>query len=115
MQIIKAIYTWFSNTDQKKERPAQNFKSREIASSPLEKGAIAVINAPDLGGRKEMILTQWHFKVGDIVMPGDIICELETDKVIMEVESFSDGEIIWCCEKKKRLKVDMAVCKIKGI
>jgi pyruvate dehydrogenase E2 component (dihydrolipoamide acetyltransferase) len=38
-------------------------------------------------------LAKWHVKVGDSVISGDILCEIETDKATMEVETIDDGII----------------------
>ncbi len=38
-------------------------------------------------------LIKWHVKEGDIVHKGDIIAEVESDKAIMEVQSFKDGVV----------------------
>jgi len=42
----------------------------------------------------EVKLIKWLVKEGDRVKKGDILCEVETDKVNMEVESFADGFVI---------------------
>ncbi len=36
-------------------------------------------------------LIKWHVKPGDRVKKGDVIAEVESDKAIMEVQSFKDG------------------------
>ncbi len=38
-------------------------------------------------------LVKWHKKEGDLVEPGDLIAEIETDKATMELESIDDGTI----------------------
>ncbi len=38
-------------------------------------------------------LAKWHVKVGDAVTSGDILCEIETDKATMEVETIDDGVV----------------------
>ena len=42
----------------------------------------------------EVKLLRWLVKEGDKVKKGDILCEVETDKVNMEVESFADGLVL---------------------
>ena len=39
-------------------------------------------------------VVKWHKQVGDPVMNGDIIAEIETDKATMELENFDDGLIL---------------------
>jgi pyruvate dehydrogenase E1 component beta subunit len=38
-------------------------------------------------------LAKWHVKEGDKVEPGNVICEIETDKATMEVEAVDEGTI----------------------
>uniref|UniRef100_A0A803KYY2 Dihydrolipoamide acetyltransferase component of pyruvate dehydrogenase complex n=1 Tax=Chenopodium quinoa TaxID=63459 RepID=A0A803KYY2_CHEQI len=38
-------------------------------------------------------IARWVKKVGDKVSPGDVICEVETDKATVEMESMEDGYI----------------------
>jgi len=38
-------------------------------------------------------LVKWHVKEGDVVEPGDILAEVETDKATMEVEAADEGKI----------------------
>jgi pyruvate dehydrogenase E1 component beta subunit len=38
-------------------------------------------------------LAKWHVKVGDAVKPGQVICEIETDKATMEVEAVDEGTV----------------------
>lgn len=52
------------------------------------------IKMPDLSQTTDGVkLLKWHVKVGDIVKKGDLLCEVETDKVQTEVESFASGMV----------------------
>jgi len=42
----------------------------------------------------EVKLIKWLVKEGDEIKKGDLLCEVETDKVNMEVESFADGVVL---------------------
>ena len=42
---------------------------------------------------EEGTIAKWLVKEGDIVKAGDVIAEIETDKAIMELESYQDGKI----------------------
>ncbi|MBL6855945.1 MAG: pyruvate dehydrogenase complex E1 component subunit beta [Rhodobacteraceae bacterium] len=42
---------------------------------------------------EEGAIAKWLVKEGDIVKAGDAIAEIETDKAIMELESYQDGKI----------------------
>jgi pyruvate dehydrogenase E1 component beta subunit len=42
---------------------------------------------------EEGTLAKWNVKVGDVVVPGDILAEIETDKATMEFETIDEGTI----------------------
>ncbi len=43
----------------------------------------------------EGLLAKWHKKVGDKVISGDVLAEIETDKATMDFESFWDGFVLF--------------------
>ncbi|UOF94192.1 MAG: 2-oxo acid dehydrogenase subunit E2 [Bacteroides sp.] len=40
-------------------------------------------------------LVKWHKKIGDNIVPGDMIAEIETDKAIMDLESYHKGILLY--------------------
>lgn len=55
---------------------------------------MAEIKVPDLGDSiTEGTLHKWHVKQGDAVKQGDVLAELETDKVNLEIAADEDGVI----------------------
>jgi len=53
------------------------------------------ITMPKLGQSEEVgTLVRWRKKVGDTVAKGDILFEIETDKAVLEAESFFEGTLI---------------------
>jgi pyruvate dehydrogenase E2 component (dihydrolipoamide acetyltransferase) len=44
---------------------------------------------------EEGTVAKWYKKVGDSVVEGDILAEIETDKATMEFESFQEGELLY--------------------
>jgi pyruvate dehydrogenase E2 component (dihydrolipoamide acetyltransferase) len=42
----------------------------------------------------EALLVKWHFDVGEKVKRGDILFDIETDKMTLEIESFASGYLI---------------------
>jgi len=53
------------------------------------------ITMPKLGQSEEVgTLVRWRKKVGDAVAKGDVLFEIETDKALLEVESFFDGILL---------------------
>ena len=43
----------------------------------------------------EGVIVEWHKKVGDKIKPGDVLAEIETDKAVMEFESFQEGVLLY--------------------
>ena len=56
-------------------------------------------------------LSKWVKKEGDKVKPGDVICEIETDKATMEVESVDEGVLakIMVTEGTENVKVNAVI------
>jgi pyruvate dehydrogenase E2 component (dihydrolipoamide acetyltransferase) len=53
------------------------------------------ITMPKLGQSEEVgTLVRWRKRVGDTVAKGDILFEIETDKALLEVESFFEGTLL---------------------
>lgn len=50
---------------------------------------------PKLGQTvEEAAIVKWHKKEGDVVSKGDVLFEIETDKAVLEAESFFDGSLL---------------------
>ncbi len=50
---------------------------------------------PKLGNTVESaIIVRWHKQIGDEVRVGDVLCEVETDKATMAVESTGEGTLL---------------------
>ena len=50
---------------------------------------------PKLGQTvEEASIVKWHKSVGDTVKQGDVLFEIETDKAVLEAESFFDGVLL---------------------
>ncbi len=50
---------------------------------------------PKLGQTvEEASIVKWHVSVGDTVKQGDVLFEIETDKAVLEAESFFDGTVL---------------------
>jgi len=53
------------------------------------------ISMPKLGQSEEVAtIVRWLRKEGDVVAKGDILFEIETDKALLEVESFFEGTLL---------------------
>lgn len=43
----------------------------------------------------EGVIVSWHKKEGDVLKPGDILADVETDKATMELENFEKGSLLY--------------------
>ena len=61
----------------------------------------------------EGVIVAWHKKVGDKIKSGDLMAEIETDKAVMEFESFQDGVLLYIgAEKGAAVPVDSVIAVI---
>ncbi|MBK6362272.1 MAG: pyruvate dehydrogenase complex dihydrolipoamide acetyltransferase [Saprospiraceae bacterium] len=66
-----------------------------------------IIRMPRLSDTmEEGNIVSWLKKEGDIVKPGDILAEVETDKATMELESFHSGVLLYIGVKSGPVAVD---------
>jgi 2-oxoglutarate dehydrogenase E2 component (dihydrolipoamide succinyltransferase) len=82
--------------------------------SPAATGT--VVPMPHMGvSIEEGTVIAWHKAVGDAVAEGDVICEIATDKVDMEVEAPSGGTITAIfAEADAVVPVGEALCELDG-
>ncbi|QKJ65020.1 pyruvate dehydrogenase complex dihydrolipoamide acetyltransferase [Flavobacterium sp. M31R6] len=74
---------------------ATETKTTEAPAADLPKGVI-VVTMPRLSDTMtEGTVATWLKKVGDKVVEGDILAEIETDKATMEFESFNEGTLLF--------------------
>lgn len=58
----------------------------------------------------EGVIVAWHKKVGDKIKTGDLLAEIETDKAVMEFESFQEGILLYIGPGKgDAVKVDEVI------
>jgi pyruvate/2-oxoglutarate dehydrogenase complex dihydrolipoamide acyltransferase (E2) component len=58
-------------------------------------------------------ISKWFCKVGEIIKEGEIICELENKKNIMEFESYNSGKLVSITNKTENLKCGDEIAKIE--
>ena len=82
--------------------------------SPAATGT--VVPMPHMGvSIEEGTVIAWHKSVGDAVAEGDVICEIATDKVDMEVEAPSEGTITAIfAEADAVVPVGEPLCELDG-
>ena len=88
-----------SESTVKEESKKEDAKSEPTAtdSGPTEiPEGVSVITMPRLSDTmEEGTVASWLKKVGDDVIEGDILAEIETDKATMEFESFNSGTLLF--------------------
>lgn len=57
---------------------------------------------------EEGVIVAWQKKVGDKIEPGTVLAEVETDKAVMELESFQEGVLL-------HIVVESGPVKVNGI
>ena len=64
---------------------------------------------------EEGSLAKWYVSPGDIVKPGDILADIETDKALMEYESIEEGIILELVVKEgtENIKVNSLIAIIE--
>ncbi|MFL0270029.1 biotin/lipoyl-containing protein [Candidatus Clostridium radicumherbarum] len=74
------------------------------------------IKMPKLSENMEKgVLAGWNIKIGDRVKKGDIIFEVETDKVVSEIESMEEGILKESFfEEGDEVKVGETIAVIEG-
>ena len=56
---------------------------------------VKAVIMPKLGQSEETVkIVRWRKKLGETIAKGDIIFEIETDKAVLEVESFYTGTLL---------------------
>ncbi len=73
-----------------------------------------VVHMPALSDTmEEGTLVAWHKKVGDTVESGELLAEIETDKAVMEFQSFYDGVLLYIgVEEGNAVPVDAVIAVI---
>lgn len=64
---------------------------------------------------EEATLAKWLVAVGDVVQPGDVVAEVETDKATMEVEALGEGvvEVLLVAAGAEGVKVNTPIARLR--
>ena len=88
--------TAIEETPEEIEAPVEAVASVvETSTSNIPEGVI-VVTMPRLSDTmEEGTVASWLKQVGDVIVEGDILAEIETDKATMEFESFNEGTLLF--------------------
>ncbi|XDD48746.1 lipoyl domain-containing protein [Leptospira sp. WS92.C1] len=64
------------------------------------KSGIFELITPDLGDTDRIELVHWNLKLGDLVLPGQEVLELVTDKACFPIESPVQGKLTQIIKEK---------------
>ncbi len=91
-------------------------KKEDISASSKEEETYNIVKSPMVGTfySKPSPKAEAFVKVGDKVKKGDVICIVEAMKLMNEVESEFDGEVVEiCCKDDEMVEYGQALIKIK--
>jgi pyruvate dehydrogenase E2 component (dihydrolipoamide acetyltransferase) len=97
------VTSLISNGSNPKSEIEENKPSETIISEPITSSQprtlpknVIVVTMPRLSDTMtEGTVATWLKKVGESVVEGDILAEIETDKATMEFESFNEGTLLY--------------------
>lgn len=99
-----------------KETPAPEKETPKAETPAVDTSSIKaeVIRMPKMSDTMtEGTIVAWHKKVGDKVKSGQLLAEVATDKATMEMESYSDGTLLYIGVKEgESVVVDGIMCII---
>lgn len=71
------------------------------------------LKVPEVGESiTEAVITEWHAKTGDQVRKDQLLCELETDKINLELHAETDGELVVMAEAGQTVSIGMTIGNI---
>ena len=97
-ELVKSIKSGGSTTAPKEEKKEAPATSTTPAAPAVDLSSIKaeVIRMPKMSDTMtEGTIVAWKKKVGDKVKSGDLLAEVATDKATMELESYSDGTLLY--------------------
>lgn len=63
------------------------------------------VNMPSLSPTmSEGTIIKWHKKPGDKISPGDVLCDIQTDKAVMSFETEEEGILAKILVSKSHVK-----------
>ena len=110
MNSLKRVLKWLRFSKKKRGKTVKN----EIFEIPYEDSKTTFIQIPEVQN-KTFKISKWFVKVGDFIEEGQTICELESNSITLELESFTEGKLVFITKSKEKLKAGDLICKIEKV
>lgn len=109
MNSLKRVLNWLRFNKRKKKKV-----KNDVFEIPFNDKNTTIITIPDVQN-KTFTISKWYVKVGDIIEENQIICELESNSITLEFESFIEGKLVLITKNKEKLKAGDLICKIESV
>ena len=110
MNSLKRVLRWLRFN---KKRRGKSIKNK-VFEIPYNNAKTTSILIPEIQN-KAFKISKWFVKVGDFIEEGQLICELETNSITLEFESFNSGKLVFITKSKEKLKTGDELCKIEQV
>lgn len=110
MNSLKRVINWLRFNKSRRKNTINN----KIFEIPFNKEKTNTIYIPNIQN-KAFKISKWFVKVGDVIKDGQLVCELETNSITIELESFHAGQLVMITKSKEKLKAGNELCKIEEI
>lgn len=108
MNSLKRVLKWLRFNKRRRRKSIQ----QQIFEIPYDDAKTTLVNLPNIQN-KSFKITKWFVKVGDVVKDRQVICELESNSIIVEFESLNEGKLVVITQNKNELKAGDEICKIE--
>lgn len=104
---LKKLFNWLK-FNRRRKRPVQN----QVFEIPYNTNKTNTICIPNIQNKRFKI-SKWFVKVGDFIKEGQVICELESNSIIVEFENLNSGKLVFITQNNNELKPGEKICKVE--
>ena len=88
---------------------------RKVEGITLKYGQTEQVYFPsELAKRKDWVIDEWLFKIGQKIQPGDIVCIIKSKKISFEFESFIGGTLTYTAPRRQKLRKGTLMLEMIG-
>lgn len=110
MNSLKRILNWLRFNKKKRGKQIKN----EVFEISYNVSKTTIVQIPNIQN-KTFKISKWFIKVGDNIEKGQTLCELESNSITIEFESFLEGKLVVITKSKEKLKAGDLLCKIEEV